>query len=169
MTKKCSRCSEVGPLSDFYLDKRAKDGRQSACAACSRLSTDAWRKVNRSHLAQYRRDYNNKNRRAVLRSKREWARKNRDRSRERRRLVVAADPAAESARQRGYREANLDKCAARDAVNNAVKRGDIVPGACSRCPEKKAEAHHPDYEKHLDVVWLCRRCHRKLHREQKEM
>jgi hypothetical protein len=33
-TKRCTKCSEVKNLSDFYIDRRKKDGRRSACKVC---------------------------------------------------------------------------------------------------------------------------------------
>jgi uncharacterized Zn finger protein (UPF0148 family) len=36
---------------------------------------------------------------------------------------------------------------------------------CSQCGAAKAERHHHDYSKPLDVVFLCRRCHTIWHRE----
>ena len=38
--KTCSRCKEPKPLQDFSPDKRARDGRQSACRVC----VAAWRR-----------------------------------------------------------------------------------------------------------------------------
>ena len=36
----------------------------------------------------------------------------------------------------------------------------VRPKKCSRCKKIKAlHAHHPDYNKPLDVVWLCSYCH----------
>lgn len=52
--------------------------------------------------------------------------------------------------------------AARREVYNAKKRGDLIPQPCP-CGSTKAHAHHPDYAKPLDVVWLCRPCHDREH------
>lgn len=59
-----------------------------------------------------------------------------------------------------------EKVAARHAVNNAVKRGDLVkPQACESCgQEKRLTGHHDDYTKPLSVRWLCYGCHGKEHR-----
>lgn len=47
------------------------------------------------------------------------------------------------------------------AVVRALRRGDLVkPAACGRCwTAGKVHAHHHDYAKPLDVVWLCPSCH----------
>lgn len=54
---------------------------------------------------------------------------------------------------------------ARDAVNNAVKAGRLIrPEACSQCGVVcTPHGHHPDYDKPLEVVWLCPPCHTKEH------
>lgn len=50
---------------------------------------------------------------------------------------------------------------ARYAVNNAVRRGKLEkPNACQWCGAKgRIHAHHEDYGKPLEVIWLCPRCH----------
>ena len=40
-TKRCSKCGEVKPMSEFYKDTRATDGRQSACKHCTYLDNAA--------------------------------------------------------------------------------------------------------------------------------
>ena len=55
--------------------------------------------------------------------------------------------------------------AARTILNHAIgeKRMDR-PSKCSCCDStENIEAHHEDYSKPLDVVWLSRKCHRKIH------
>ena len=57
---------------------------------------------------------------------------------------------------------------ARRLVKRAVKSGELVrPTQCSSdAPEHEGriEAHHTDYSRPLDVVWLCVSCHRKTDR-----
>jgi hypothetical protein len=51
---------------------------------------------------------------------------------------------------------------ARAKVHRAIKSGKLLkPGECSNCKlgGRTIEAHHVDYKKPLDVVWLCRSCH----------
>jgi len=54
---------------------------------------------------------------------------------------------------------------ARYAVWKAVRDGALVPGPCERCGKPNGHAHHEDYSKPLDVVWLCHRCHMRRHVE----
>jgi len=52
-------------------------------------------------------------------------------------------------------------------VQNARDRGDLVKKPCSECGDSNSEAHHDDYDKPLDVRWLCRPCHSALHSRNK--
>lgn len=40
----------------------------------------------------------------------------------------------------------------------------LVPQPCA-CGSTDVEMHHADYTKPLQVQWMCRRCHLKLHRD----
>jgi len=56
--------------------------------------------------------------------------------------------------------------AAHEAVHRALKRGTLVrPDACSLCDgtEFAIHAHHDDYDRALDVIWLCVPCHKLCH------
>ncbi len=52
------------------------------------------------------------------------------------------------------------------AITNAVRDGRVIKLPCIICGEIKVEAHHEDYNKPLDVKWLCPKHHRRLHRGQ---
>ena len=34
---------------------------------------------------------------------------------------------------------------------------------CAVCGDTETEAHHEDYSKPLDVIWLCSSCHKQVH------
>lgn len=60
------------------------------------------------------------------------------------------------------------------AVGNALKLGKLQRQPCEKCAagdagkrgkRAKAQAHHDDYSKPLEVRWLCLRHHREWHRE----
>ncbi len=55
------------------------------------------------------------------------------------------------------------QASAHGAVYYARRLGRIVPELCRCCGAGSAEAHHFDYTRPLDVVWLCRRCHTLVH------
>lgn len=53
-------------------------------------------------------------------------------------------------------------------VAGAVKSGVLVRRPCRECGATKVEAHHTDYSKPLDVVWLCRAHHVAEHKRLKQ-
>ncbi len=57
---------------------------------------------------------------------------------------------------------------ARWALHHQKESGMIVSAPCAFCGGKDSEAHHPDYDKPLLIVWLCRECHRKIHPRSKQ-
>jgi hypothetical protein len=60
---------------------------------------------------------------------------------------------------------NAEKVRANGLINMRIRRGQMVrPGACQHCGAKgKTDAHHPDYQRPAEVVFLCRSCHMKCH------
>ena len=61
-----------------------------------------------------------------------------------------------------YRRTNPEKYRAHKIVANAIEYGTLMkPRLCEQCgQEKDLDAHHEDYEKPLEVEWLCRKCHK---------
>ena len=53
-----------------------------------------------------------------------------------------------------------EKFKARAKANHLVKMGRMVHLACEYCGNFLSEIHHPDYDKPLDIWWLCKKHHR---------
>ena len=53
---------------------------------------------------------------------------------------------------------------ARNALAYAIRKGRIHrPNKCPECnKECVLEGHHSDYNKSLEVDWLCRQCHKSI-------
>lgn len=54
------------------------------------------------------------------------------------------------------------KEAARQAVNVAIRKGEMMRQPCEECGQD-AQAHHEDYSLPLAVRWLCAHHHSLLH------
>jgi len=87
-----------------------------------------------------------------------------EKSRERKRLYMRSNLGAASQARTNQR--NPDRRSARVAVSNAVRDGRLVPWpfcAIPDCCNENPVAHHPDYSRPLDVVWLCQAHHQQAH------
>lgn len=86
-------------------------------------------------------------------------------ARARDKLYRDADPERKKRMGRGSNKSAAkypEKRRARQCVRNAVKKGLLIrPTTCSecKCEAQFIEAHHADYSKPLEVVWLCKPCH----------
>lgn len=148
-TKICRKCGAEKQHTDFY-------NTDTSCKECRKERV----RQNRKEKADYYRDYD------AMRFQRDPWRRAANSSR-------AATPAGRE-RAKGYnkkwRENNSDKRAAHILLRSAVKRGDLIrPDKCTSCGsppygKKGLHAHHWDYSKPLDVLWLCPKCHFEEHK-----
>jgi hypothetical protein len=61
-----------------------------------------------------------------------------------------------------YRKNHPEKRRAKNLIQYLTKAGKLTrANACSHCGKTDVpiDAHHPDYSRPAEVVWLCRRCH----------
>lgn len=133
--KTCSRCKLQKQEVEFYFDKRAPDGLKSQCKACHTEGNIRTRSPEKHRTANL--EFMRKDRQINL-----------DKYRLRERIASRNRP-------------RDDKVQARYILNLAVRQHKITrPQVCEKCHERKRiTAHHSDYSKPLDVVWLCYECH----------
>lgn len=71
--------------------------------------------------------------------------------------------------QNSYRDGGMPveekklRIKARSDLNHAVRDGRLKKMNCKICDNEKSEAHHHDYSKPLDVIWLCKMHHHAIH------
>lgn len=136
-SKTCFKCNTVKPLDAFYKHSRMADGYVNKCKECNKLDV----RDNRSKKLDYYREYD------------------RARAKAPERVKAAAEIS------KAWRDADRRRLQCHNAVARAVRNGELVRQPCVRCGDVKSLAHHEDYDKPLDVVWLCQPCHKQRHKE----
>lgn len=58
---------------------------------------------------------------------------------------------------------------AHSAVGYALRTEKLKTQSCEVCGSSKVEAHHCDYNKPLDVIWLCKEHHEEWHMKNKPL
>lgn len=79
MLKKCYKCKQELPLSAFWANPRAADGKDYRCANCSKKMRRAWYASNAQAAKDYAKSYHAKNREAVSARAKTWRNANRSR------------------------------------------------------------------------------------------
>jgi hypothetical protein len=148
MTRKiCRLCKEEKDLNDFYVNSGMPDGHINHCKEC------------RKTIERHRRQMD------VER----WREHDRNRSmlphRVAARMAYAKTEAGIESHNKAsskWTQNNKEKRHAQYVLNNAIRDGKAQREVCCVCGGK-AQAHHEDYSKPLDVIWLCPRHHSAVH------
>jgi hypothetical protein len=138
--KVCTVCKRLLPLPDFCRSKRSADGRLYRCRTCDYKNNRKWRAAHPEEWAQHQQQY-----------------------RQRAKGKLRADV-------RSRRAAHPDRYRAQWAVGNALVGGHLKrPRRCSVCHRVcLPDAHHEDYSKPLEILWVCRPCHYQLDKARRE-
>ncbi|MEH7869692.1 hypothetical protein V7795_21430 [Rhizobium laguerreae] len=78
-----------------------------------------------------------------------------------------SEPTPKLSSQTKWNHANPKALWAHNALRSAIRRGLISRGCCEVCGAEDTDGHHDDYDRPLDVAWLCRLHHRAEHRRKK--
>ena len=76
---------------------------------------------------------------------------------------MSAENLKTDTRQANWRRSNPDKYEGHIAVQRALVAGKLIKQPCEVCGSRKVDAHHDDYAEPLNVRWLCRQHHVRLH------
>lgn len=133
-TKQCFKCLCKKSLTDFYKHSKMSDGHLNKCKDCTKKDVNEHRQLNLEKIRQY----------------------DRIRSSKPHRIANAYRNTKE------YRKSFPTRAKANALVGVAIRKGLLKKQPCWVCGNK-AIAHHPDYSRPLDVVWLCQPHHKQTH------
>ena len=144
-TKQCSKCKEIKEFSEFSKNKSHKDGLNSWCKQCEKIRNKEYYLDNKDIF----RKYYLRNREA----RKEYLKNNSDK-----RCKYVAK----------YNKNNPEKIKAKLILGKAIKHGTITRLPCIKCGNPKSHGHHCNYDKPLEVIWICNKHHQELHRKLRE-
>lgn len=178
--KKCFKCMCEKPLDAFYRHSAMGDGRLGKCKDCTKADVRANRLANIEHYRAFDKARASMPQRVAARKA--YSQTDAGAAAHRRaNSKYYAEGGGKAARRkystsehgkRAHRSLILrnraehpERHAARVALGNAVRDRRVVPWPSCAVPECncKPHAHHPDYSRPLDVVWLCPAHHRQAH------
>jgi hypothetical protein len=133
-TKICFKCGEEKLISEFYNHPKMKDGILGKCKSCTKKDVKENRIKNQEYYIEYDKQRGNTEARKLTQAKHRIK----------------------------YREQYPEKYRAHNLLGNALRNQRICKEPCEICGDLKSEAHHPDYSKPLEVIWLCRKHHHKV-------
>lgn len=149
MIKTCYRCGLTLGIDSFYTHKKMADGRLNKCKECCKQEAIE----NRNLKIEY---YRKKDRERSLLDHRVKARVAYAKTEQgRKRLSIS---------KKAWMGRNPNKRKAHIKLGNSVRDGKIKKKPCAVCGSCKVHAHHDDYSKPLEVIWLCQKHHRDIHK-----
>lgn len=185
--RKCKQCTAEYGAAQYQKHREDRLKRANEHYALNKESVLAYKKQyyedNAEALRASKISFYKANAERLVEEKRQWYAENADEVCEARRVVYAENPEKfrELARQyraehpdtckqtcEKYAEENPKKRKVLSKVANAIKRGDLVRMPCEVCGDPNSQGHHKDYDKPLDVMWLCQQHHTDWHRENGE-
>jgi hypothetical protein len=133
LAKVCFKCNVEKPLTEFYPHPRMADGHLNKCKECTKRDAKSRYDDKPDTISAYeKRRANTPHRKAKLQEY-----------------------------QQRRRTKYPERFKARNAVNNALRDGNLARQPCEICGSTfDVEAHHDDYSKPLEVRWLCFKHHR---------
>jgi hypothetical protein len=138
----CNTCLVFKSESEFYCHPKSLDGLLGKCKDCQKQNSTKNRNLNLETKREYDKQRASKPERQQQRK--DWQKNNPKRAYE---------------IKHKWRKLNPEKVKAHNIVRRAIKNGNLKRLPCEVCGNTLSQAHHNDYNKPLDVIWLCRPHH----------
>lgn len=142
--KFCKQCNAKKPCSDFSINKKNGDGLYTYCKVCARKNNIVYGQL-------YRKSEHG--RRVRAKCDKNYSKTSKGKITRRNATKI-------------FREKHPDRYLCHTKVGTGLKNGSVTrPYKCDHCErETTLEAHHSNYSKPLDITWVCKNCHLKLHK-----
>ena len=137
LNKICTNCKILQPLDNFYRDSHVKSGYHAQCKKCSKIQILNIHVKNQKKERIKANKYYHEHKVDIMKRVKKY---NKEKCKD-------------------YVIKNKAYC----KVYSCIKKGKIIKMPCAYCGSKNVHAHHADYNKPLEIIWLCPIHHRQIH------
>lgn len=141
-TTKCKVCGKTSDEAEFYASIK------TYCKEHWKAKVKSNREANPEHYKEFDRNRANMPERIEMRKAYQ---------------KTVAFSESHSKATKKYKENHSEKRKAQAAIAHGLRDGKIEKLPCFVCGSEKSEAHHPNYDAPLDVIWLCDTHHKQTH------
>lgn len=123
--KKCCRCKEIKPLTDFYKDKNRKSGYTNECKSCRKVAQQRWQKANPEKTREQARKWRKANPEKFSNIQKAWRALRPEKVKENFQKWYGANREKELERKRKYHAENREKEREYDRLYRQENKGQI--------------------------------------------
>ena len=156
----CNKCKQDLPDEEFFVGEHR-------CRACCKIKAQKYRAAHRSEIAARHRKYSAAHRAEESAHKRKYRAAHRADCMQWYRQYYRAHPTRSRAYVQRWQESHPEAIQAHSKVHAALKTGELVKSPfCQLCLTSNyaLDLHHYNgYENWMDVLTVCRPCHKDLH------
>lgn len=153
VAKLCTNCKQEKEIAEFCKDIQKKDRLSSSCRLCRRVTSALSYIKNKASIKRRQDSYREENKEVIAARNKVYQ------------ATLKGKEVAKRSSARYRKASNKKKIAAVDKVKYALKVAKLTKQSCEVCDVEKTQAHHDDYNKPLDIRWLCCQHHKLWHRE----
>lgn len=160
--KPCNICKIPKELSEFNKNFKTKDNHSNKCRSCAKIYASKYRSNNVDLIKKYQIQYRKDNEDRLKEHNKLPHVKERQKARAKTTYGRSRMAVYNKRARSKYKNAAI----ARNKFSNAVTCGKIIRvDQCSKCGSMiRVQAHHSDYSKPFEVIWLCEKDHKEWHK-----
>lgn len=185
-TKTCTKCKLEKGVDEFCKNKRTQDGKNPRCRACVRLYRQSdigkltqqkysqsekyqsyqkrYRQSEHGKLVQRKYFQSEEGKLALSRGKQKYNQTEKGKMAQLRGSHKYSKTEKSKLTRKFYNNNHPQIISAHQATHRALYAGKLKYSPCEVCESSiSIDAHHKDYSRPLEVVWLCRKHHVEFH------
>lgn len=169
--KICKKCLLEFPIGMFSKNKHMRDGYSYYCKKCMKKYVANWYSRNTTKAREMNKKWRTKNRDKWNELSRKWRENNPEKEKIKCKKYRLKNKEKISQMNKTWRGNNPEKEKAKSTIRDLVQNGKIQKsGICTFCgSDKNIRGHHFDYDKPGEVIWVCQKCHSKIHKLKEEV